>query len=251
MIQEKFRNPPIIEAMLQMRTAPADAPLFAVIEKSFSANIREQFPQRQDRFESTTRFSPFGHQSQTIHQRDAMIFSTSDGKTLVQARLDGIVVSKLKPYDSWNDLRRPAEWLWQQYASCTRNDVVTHVAVRYLNELGIPFNIPFETYMRVYPEYPYKAPMDLPENINNFYLRLDWPVRSGDSTGLVVVQESVLGMDPAKGEFSLLLDLEVSLSRLPQQGLWEAIDSLRPIKNWVFQACITNKMRERLHGTSS
>lgn len=250
MAQEKYQNAPISEAMLQIGTVEATDSLFEILEAAFYDSIKEYFPYKDIRFGSTTRFSPFGHQAQTTHQRDALIFSSADRKVVVQARLDGIVISRLRPYDSWDDVRRPAEWVWERYSGLTHASV-THIGVRYINELRLPFKVPFEEFLRVYPEYPFRAAYDLPEYLNSFFMRLEWPVNLQDAPGRIVIQESTVGLDPEAQQFTMLLDLELAKSKSATLPLWESVDALRPIKNLVFEACITNRMREQLRGASA
>ena len=64
---------------------------------------------------------------------DGYLFTSVDGRQVVQARLDGFTFSRLKPYDKWESLRDEARELWQHYVQIASPETVTRVALRYIN----------------------------------------------------------------------------------------------------------------------
>ena len=99
-------------------------------------------------------------------------YISSDKKQIFQARLDGFTFSRLHPYIKWEELRDEAYRLWLLYKEITQPDLITRVALRYINK----FNIPLP--MRDFSDYltaPPVVPEGLPQGVSSFLTRIVIP----------------------------------------------------------------------------
>ena len=137
----QFPNAPITEALLDIRVKlPVQTDLKTLA--TFQDAIKLRYPLRQERLawrgQIEIKSTPVTHVSQSAAGGpDGYLFTSNDGRQVVQARLDGFTFSRLKPYDKWESLRDEARELWQHYvqiASTERHSV----ALRYINRIEIP-----------------------------------------------------------------------------------------------------------------
>src|SRR5688572_30820653 len=104
----RFPNAPITEALLDIRVKlPAEVTLTRLA--SFHDNVREQYPVKRERvrWEGSIQFEPgiVPEMRPPSGGPDGYLFTSADGKQIVQARLDGFTFNRLKPYDRWETFR--------------------------------------------------------------------------------------------------------------------------------------------------
>jgi uncharacterized protein (TIGR04255 family) len=170
------------------------------------------------------------------------LFASTDGRQVVQARLDGFTFSRLKPYDKWESLRDEARELWLQYVRFASPEAITRIALRYINRIEIPLPIrDFKEYILTTPEI---AP-DLPQGLDSFFMRLVIPDPKGQA--VVIVTETVEPVDEANKRLPLIFDIDVFRAvafNVRDNVMWETFESLHDLKNEIFFKSITPKAKE-------
>src|SRR5690348_3954546 len=117
-LEPPFPNSPITEAILDIRcNLPPGIDLARLAE--MHERIKERFPTRQDRtfWEGCFQVDPAGL-PEMIPPTGGIVgyqFVAPDGRKIVQARLDGFTLNKLKPYENWDVFIREARELWAGY----------------------------------------------------------------------------------------------------------------------------------------
>ena len=151
-----FPNAPIKEAILDIRVTNPKETTLAKLE-TFQENIKGNYPKKDERFKwhseiSIDPKSGFAPRSSSGGQV-GYSFRSADGRDIVQARLDGFTLSRLKPYKKWEDLRDRAKPLWENYKRNAFPEVITRIALRYINRIEIPLPIKdFKEYILTTPE---------------------------------------------------------------------------------------------------
>lgn len=235
---------PITEAVIDIRTrASEDLDLDDL--RNFAAPWRERFPtpKLQTQFETHFKIEP-GHDAPSLETRHAVrgfLFSSSDQQCVVQARRDGFSFSKLKPYESWDSLRREAHELWEHYREVARPSAVVRLGVRYINRIWLPpVQVELGDWFTLHPEAPdHLVPME------EFQVRIvtRHPDRP-DMRALVTI--ATAPPDEQRGP-SVVLDIDVFLATdlLPSAPeIWPTLDDLRDYKNDVFFGIITHRTEE-------
>lgn len=242
----RFPNAPITEALLDIRvTLPAQTDLAKLAP--FHDAIKQQYPTKQERLawrgqlEIKASLVPEVSQSAT-GEPDGYLFTSVDGRQVVQARLDGFTFSRLKPYDKWTTLRDEAQELWQHYVRIASPETVTRVALRYINRIEIPLPMrDFKDYILTTPEI---AP-DLPQGLGSFFMRLVIP--DPKTQAVAIVTETMESIDESRNRLPLILDIEVfriEAFNIQNNAMWEAFEYLHDLKNDIFFKSITPKAKE-------
>ena len=173
---------------------------------------------------------------------DGYLFTSVDGRQVVQARLDGFTFSRLKPYDKWTTLRDEAQELWQHYVRIASPETVTRVALRYINRIEIPIPMrDFKDYILTTPEI---AP-DLPQGLGSFFMRLVIP--DPKAQAVAIVTETMEPIDESRNRLPLIFDIDVfrmAAFNIQDNAMWEAFEYLHYLKNDIFFKSITLKAKE-------
>ena len=114
------------------------------------------------------------------------------------------------------------------------------IGVRYFNRLDIPgANINLQEWINV----GLSIPKDFGGVLNEFGARVVVPMDNNLTVALAY--QSV--PSPLIDHSSVLLDIDVVIDRgipLADEEVWELISKMRDAKNFVFEACITQRMRD-------
>lgn len=111
-----FPNPPIVEAILDIR---CNIPPATDLErlKMMHEEIKDRFPNRQDQiiWESGIQVDSAGAPDimPPTGRTNGYQSVAVDGKKIVQARSDGFTLNKVKPYENWDVFVGEGRELWQ------------------------------------------------------------------------------------------------------------------------------------------
>lgn len=82
---------------------------------------------------------------------------------ILQLRIDGLTLSKIAPYISWEELSKEAKPLLEKFSSLFPELRVKRLALRYINSFNLDFgNNPINSYINILPSYP----IDLPQSVD-------------------------------------------------------------------------------------
>ncbi len=237
-----YPKAPITEAIIDLRVELPEGIGVADLEKVHDG-LKSAYPTRKNRILAEVQ-GQIGDQGAATAARSkhlGYLFTSRDEKQVFQARLDGYTMSRLAPYESWEPFRDEAQRLWGMYRSIAKPKKVTRLAVRYINRLDLPLPVAdLKDYLRTVPE----VSSELPQNLAGYFMQLRIPQE--DIKSLLVVNQAII--DPAKpGVASVVLDNDIfRVDDLPtdEQGIWDFFEVLRQRKNDVFEASITDQLRE-------
>jgi uncharacterized protein (TIGR04255 family) len=239
-----LQNAPIREAIIDLRVK---LPSGITHEKlaTLQESIKDQYPGKKYRRESQFAIKiKEGEPVKGVLKNEGVLgylFLSADNTQIVQFRLDGFTYSKLKPYDSWENLRDEANRLWNLYSGSLNPEIINRVAVRYINNMEIPLPIKdFDEYLTSPPIVP-KA---LPQSLSSFLTRMVIPDPSLPATA-IITQSLEPTLKP--NLISILLDIDVFREdNFDPNNLssWDFIEKLRTYKNKIFFESITEKTVE-------
>ena len=157
--------------------------------------------------------------------------------------MDGFTFSRLRPYESWEELRNEARRLWQLYERIARPDVITRCAVRFINRFDL--TPPIEDLCKWFYTYP-KIPGSMPPKLDGLFFRLVFPFPQDRVRAILT-----LAIEQGEDESSLPVILDIDVFRSEEVScsaadLWERFERLRDIKNQIFFASITPLTRALL-----
>jgi len=239
----RFPNAPITEALLDIKVKlPPGVDLTRLA--AFQEAVKDLYPTRRERSswqggfqvkpgELPEVFPPSGGP-------DGYLFTSKDGKQIVQARLDGFTFNRLKPYDKWESFRDEARQQWERYREIANPEIVSRVALRYINRIEVP--LPMKDFREFILTTPEIAPK-VPQGLAGFFMRLVIPDEKSKSIAIVTQTME----DPNERVLPLIFDIDAfQEAPLDVHGkeMWEALEQLREYKNEIFFNSITDRTRE-------
>lgn len=106
---------------------------------------------------------------------------SADQKWAARFRLDGITLSRLQPYTSWQDLNRRARELWAKYSTVAMPLKIVRVASRFINRIPLP---PGESFEKTFTT-TFSIAASLPQAVAGFLLRVVIPFENEQSLAIV------------------------------------------------------------------
>jgi uncharacterized protein (TIGR04255 family) len=238
-----LKNAPITEALIDIRVSLLGDTMLPILE-TYNVGIKEQLSISKKRYSVETRFEMQDDgpkvTTPTGRHPDGYLFSSPTEDVVVQARLDGFTISKLRPYEDWPTFLGSAQYFWERYARLASPSRVTRIAVRYLNRIEIPLGVDMKLYLRTGPEI---AP-GIPQDLASFLLRLVIPDPASQFVAIVteaVPQELHTTVYPIILDIDVFREIDLEPSN-PQ--LWEILGALRDVKNRIFFETLTERALE-------
>ena len=170
-----FNNPPIVEALIDIRVELSPEVTLEAIAR-FHDKVKGEFPDKQSRmsWKSDFQLKPgtVPEVSTLSGGPDGHLFHPADKSKIVQARLDGFTFNKLRPYQKWELFRDEAKKLWGYYLEVAKPKQITRLAVRYINRIELPF--PFSQLQEYILTVPQVA-AGLPQGMSQFLMQIVIP----------------------------------------------------------------------------
>ncbi len=238
-IHRYLKNAPLTEALIDIRVS-----LPSVFDPkdflSLSKDISDKYTKSEPRQLFTAAFGveagkPFTQatESKGIH---GYICKSEDGKEVVQFRVDGFTFSRLNPYSEWETVLSEAKRLWGLYSIKCLPELITRIAVRYINRLDLPLPIKdFADYLTAPP----LVPDSLPQGVSQFLTRV--VIHDADITANIV---QTMKSSPKADHIGVILDIDVFKLKetgFEESSIWPEFQKLRDLKNRIFFESITEK----------
>jgi uncharacterized protein (TIGR04255 family) len=242
---ETFTNPPITEALIDIRAElPSDitiSDLEKLHEKIESCYPKKRMRQRWEADIKFTKQEGARAESKNVGP-DGYLFESADDRQIVQYRLDGFTFNRLRPYKNWETMRSEAKQLWDLWVEGVKPLLVTRLALRYINSIDIPEK-PFS--LEEYFTAPPRVPAGLSSILEGFLSRI---VIGFPETASKAILTQAIQPPKSPNVASILLDSDVYREvRLPGNApeIWPILEDLRHLKNEIFDKSLTEKTKER------
>jgi uncharacterized protein (TIGR04255 family) len=236
-----LQRAPITEAIIDFRVkARKDLDPQAFL--SLRAELAGVFPEVEERRGVETTFQLVVSEGLTPQTRDlglhAVFYKSADAKNVAQFRVDGFTFNRLKPYTSWAQILPLALWLWRRYAETARPELVTRIALRYINHIRLPSTLrSFETYLTAPP----RIPRELPQTISGFLSRV---VLHDVQAELAATLTQALEGDLTTTTSTVILDIDayrVADLQPADRGIDDTLRALHDFKNRIFFSSVTEE----------
>jgi len=235
-----YANPPLIEAICDLRFAQGRQPWTWTVPGLMYARIRDEFPLAQD--QPALQMPVPGGVSQVQ-------FLRADGTAVVQLGPSALVINQLRPYAGWEQFRALILKQFDTYTDVAIPLGLAQVQLRYINKLEIPQPdageaLDVNRYCTVLPTIP----DSLNSWISGFLQRIESSV-PGSQSRLVVQSGSV----PPEQErhIGILVDLEYTVQTREPLALTSIAETLEEahveIKK-AFNECFTPTAKKLFGG---
>ncbi len=165
--------------------------------------------------------------------------ATADRKTYAQFRPDGFTLNNMTTYMGGDRLLAKALTLWEALVAHTAPQVVSRVALRYINRLELPLKTG-DTFTR-YLISPPGLPEGAPSQVSQFLSRIVGHDEGREATAVVIQQLK----QPEDGQpVAITVDIHVFREgdfSVDSPSLRRILDSLRMLKNETFFSLLTEE----------
>ena len=242
-----LNNAPVVEAVIDLRTrlakpvGPAEFKAFR--ERQQSKYLKAQHIQLVKADFRLETDAPKG--DEMSRQVVGVRLDDADGHWAIQAKSDGLTVSRLAPYSSWDDLVATVRALWGDYVELFAPEMVTRLGVRYINLLPVPVDKPIDldSMLTAGP----RIPKDLPQEMTEFMTRLVLPIPQNGIVLTVVQAPGAAASGSNSGSAGVILDIDAACDQsyaLDRPAMWEKLEQLRDAKNMAFFGSVTRETWE-------
>ena len=150
-----LKNAPITEALLDIRVR-AKAGFNSASFTGLPPSLSTDFPKRVEYNAIKVEMQIPADTPPEIQELglQGIFYKSDDEKYVAQFRIDGFTLNRLKPYTSWDDFSAHAQALWEVYVEQAQPELVTRLALRYINHLPLPKDASaLADFMLVLPTY--------------------------------------------------------------------------------------------------
>lgn len=245
MTRREYKNPPIEEALCEIRFVPGSE-WDLTMPGRFYEEVRGQYdgkPRQQAIMEAQLQAAPRVEDPmfQLRQESSKILFPDAEERRLVGIGPNILSVHVLRPYPGWEDFRSRIDEACRAYRSIGNPKAVQRIGLRYINRVVVKgTSIELDDYFTVSPEPPPNLPLTMAVFLNRVESVFDdEPIR---------LTTTFASVDAPPEHSAFLLDLDVtrewSPEALPLEELMGQLEELRRRERDAFEETITNKARE-------
>lgn len=244
MTAERLRlaNAPIIEAVLDINCDLDPSTDLEALQEVAKERFQPSYPKARRQMTQRHEFRAEGEKPPQVSVRkgvSALQFLVEDERQIIQIRPEGYSFNRLAPYSSLDEYLPEVERTWGIFRQLVNPLQIRRVALRFINRIPLPADqgrVELADYLKISPE--------LPDDELEFIGFLDQHSAVDPKTGNQV--NITLVMQPLEGDrLPLIFDIDASrvVSGSPEDWtlIRTTLDSLRVLKNRVFERTLTEK----------
>ena len=239
----KLRNPPIVEAVVDIDCESPPGFDLTALEGPARERFRDRYPKFNKRFLHELEIEQKAEAPLKLSARQAvqaLQFLHDDERQLVQVRAQGFSFNRLAPYSSLDDYLPEIKRTWQLYVEMATPVETRNVGLRYINRILLPTEagkVELDEFLKIGPRLAGEEALELTGFlIQHAAVEKD----TGHQVNLVLTSQA-----PENEKLPVIFDIGVTTPLREEPGNWPAIrqtvDSLRRLKNRIFQDTLTDK----------
>jgi uncharacterized protein (TIGR04255 family) len=229
---------PIAEAVVELRIAgqPASTEAF----DGFASALRSGYPKNEKLQQAAAKFQ-LGEsvvRAEVPVSRIGVRLASDDDKDIVIGSVRSFVVSRLKPYQSWEALVEKVVSAWPTYRAFFAPSKVIRAGVRCINRIDLGEEaVDLDSVFTAGP----KIPPDLPQGLGQYSTRVVVPCENGVGVSIAQV------LEPPSGDVILDIDAFSELDADPSDevALRRHLEALHDLRNRAFFASLQKHVWEK------
>ena len=239
-----YRHPPVAEAVIELRFATPGAQ--GGLEKA-AARLARPYPFTEAEKAENVNIDARSRTANFSSSWSGIKLSSLDRSEIIIFRPNAFVCAQLAPYHGWDKFQERTKNAWEELRSNQDKSLdLSRIGVRYVNRIDIPNVdnklISINDYLHIYGVIPNQIKGTAP--VQKYVMRIEYPM--GEDSCNVLLTTALIP-SPMVGFASVLLDIDISrMNELPRgtEEIWRLLESIRGLKNRVFEACVTDRARE-------
>ena len=242
-LNETFRrlaHPPIVEAVIHWQAKARNSLELESLRSALALKLPE-FPSREPLQLVELMAMVSGQDSAPVveHQKGWLGFrlTSEDGRHIVQFKRDGVVFSRIKPYEDWAPFATAAKQVWAVFVEIAAPVEVQRLGVRFINHISAATPETLHEFLRDPPTCPSNLPLKQFVYQSVFAV----PEHPFGIRVIKLMQPSMQGLPQSSG---LFLDCDVHTTRpiaFEEPAVDEALTQMRWLKNKVFFSLLTDQ----------
>lgn len=242
----QYRNPPIIEAVVDIDCDLPAAFKLPEIEEATAAAFKDRYPIAQTRHMEQYTFTPTpgGPPAQSVRSGiQAFQCFNEDKDQIVQVRAEGFTFNRLQPYKSLDDLLPEIERAWAIYRGLVSPIEVKAIRLRCINRIQLPLtsgSLDFDDYFTIGPRLPGGDEFSVGQFLIQFVVI--------ERATKCFANVRLAPQPPTTEHLPVVLDIEAIRQRNIDVDQWseikDQITQLRSLRNRVFEGSIKQTTRE-------
>lgn len=245
---KQLKNPPIQEALIDIRFETSQAVELVALEK-FADKLNSKYPKKSPRIRFSVGIQVNANSNvaeKPVKQKylqEGYVVTAENTKEAVQFTANNFTFNKLHPYSSWEEIKKDASVIWSDFSKEFQVSKVKRIALRYINklQLDLPFKNGFEDFVKILPTIP----EGLPQEIEHFSMQLIMP-KKGENIKAIINQTFEKRSDKEAIDFILDIDaFNQSDVGIPLDSLWSEFEKIRNFKNDIFFLSTTDGIRNK------
>ncbi|MDA9504196.1 hypothetical protein XI09_05350 [Bradyrhizobium sp. CCBAU 11386] len=241
-IRRHYSRAPIVEATIDIGIE-ADKPVAVDQILMLSEELKSDFPTRLPLHQLQMGFEvgSNGGPPTFSNRQENLGFRLDRPDRVLQLRSNGLSYSHLAPYSKWSTFSTEAERYWELYKGAINPTRAVRLGVRIINRVPLPSgDFRLDSCLNLYPTIP----DSLPPDVQSLAMQLQIPMKHIDESSVVILQ--LYGAPPANGgSHAIMLDIDFIIQKPTRiDDVFSTLNRLGDAKNDVFEACITDTVRE-------
>lgn len=237
----KLKNPPIVEAVLDIDCDMPTGFDIAQLETPFHDALRDGYPIFRSRFMQELQVKAALDRAPNVTTKQgiqALQFLQEDEKQLVQVRAQGFSFNRLAPYSSLDHYVPEMERTWQVFVRLAAPVQFKLIRLRYINRILLPLTagkVDLDAYLKLGPRLPDEDKLTL----TGFLIRHSALELGTDNQANIVLAAQL----PENDKLPVILDIDAFRPGVGEPtdwtGIFSVIQSLRNLRDLVFRNSLT------------
>ena len=239
-----YGNPPIQEAIFDVRFKFSDSPSMDVLESVWKS-LEETFPKKEtiQNFQTKVEFNPTAKAPvvNSISEQYGLRLVSQDGSRVLQIKRDGMTFSRLNGYDGWEQFWTEATNLLSKYSDVCKPEYAERIALRYINSIQIPETIfKLEDYFLTVPQIG----STIQHSVLRFFSQV--MIKDAASETLAIINQTI-NQPKREGETTVILDIDAFQESVriepSSDAIAQLIGQIKTFRTSIFEGSITEKTR--------
>lgn len=236
-----YSKDPINEAVIQITTSvQASQDSLSKIANHF----KEDYPHQEPLTSVDFIIDTTGGAAQMRQEMHGYRLTSVTSPDVLVVQPGGVLAARLAPYAGWEQLLAETKRVWSQWRRAGNSSSISRLGVRYVNRLDFPIERAANLELSEYLNFSPKVPNFSTKSLTGFVVQATVPTEQENWS--VSLTSTVLNPPPLINTISILMDIDLfRTEQIPgrDEDLWECIESVRALKNSIFESCITDATR--------
>jgi uncharacterized protein (TIGR04255 family) len=236
---QAYRNPPIVEAVFEVQFLET---LSARDLERLRERFAHQYPKIDQQNQVDVELKPDGS-ANTKAVPIGFRMTSSDAVDIVVLQHQRFGTSRTAPYEGWDKFIDTVKTNYDELIKVAGRRTLTRIASRYINRLDIPTEEVEGVDMLEFLRFGVAMPDQMSKSIGPFSVAANFAVGE-----VKVLAQCAVIAPQLLNHLSLLFDIDTFVDkdiRPHKDAIWEVAERLHKVKNDVFEAGITDRLRER------